>query len=191
MEKLLPAVAPHKSLPPEILVEIFLQHAAEIAEQVIYRTEPMDRRLSQFPWVLGHICSRWRQIAPAEPRIWGTIGVNAVEYGNLPMLNEAFRRGGQSWLWLFAYEEKYVYDEFLRDVIWSQSKRITHLSLSVLKKTFEKFLMLPSDSFPVLEDIETTGRGYRSLPSSFQHIYSVFVAIGDSSVHREICGSLV
>jgi len=166
MKKLLPAIAPHKSLPPEILVEIFLHYAADIAEQVIYGTEPSDRRLSQFPWVLGHICSRWRQIALAEPRIWGTIGVN----GNLPMLNEAFRRGGQSRLWLSVKEGengRYTHDVFLRDVICSQSKRITDLSLSVWDETFERFLTLPSDSFPVLEafQLERTV-GYSCLPDS-------------------------
>ena len=70
------------------------------------------------------------------------------------MLNEAFRRGGQSPLWLSVEDgedENYEHDEFLRDVIWSQSKRITDLSLSVWEETFERFLTLPSDSFPLLE----------------------------------------
>ena len=68
MEKLRPAIAPHKYLPPEMLVEIFLHHAADIAEQVIDE-ESSYRCLSQFPWVLGHICSMWRRTALAEPRI--------------------------------------------------------------------------------------------------------------------------
>ena len=58
MEKLRPAIGSHKHHPPEILVEIFLQHAAGIAEQVIYGTGSIHRCLSQFPWVPGHICSR-------------------------------------------------------------------------------------------------------------------------------------
>jgi len=153
MKKLRPSIAPDKYLPLEILIEIFLQYAAEIAEEVKYTTASMDRRLSQFPWVLGRICSRWRQIALAEPRIWGTIGFNATNHDNLPMLSEAFRRGGQSRLWLSASEdvEKYKYVEFLRDIVCSQSKRITDLSLSIFEETFEEFLTLPSDSFPVLE----------------------------------------
>ena len=161
MNKLRPAIAPHKSLPPEIFVEIFLHYAAEIAEQVINEA-PKYCRLSRFPWVLGHICSRWRRIALAEPRIWGTIGVNAGECGDLIMLNEAFRRGGQSQLWLSADEgenEKYVYDEFLRDVICSQSTRITELSLFVFPETFENFFSLPSESFPMLETVRLVAKG--------------------------------
>ena len=169
MKKLQPAIAPHKSLPPEILVEIFLQYAADITEQVIYRTAPMDRRVSQFPWVLGHICSRWRHIALAEPRIWGTIGFNGVEYGNLPMLNEAFRRGGQSPLWLSANQgeyERYITVGFLRNIVCPQSKRITELSLLALRQEFEEFLALPRDSFPVLEAVEVGALGFPRLHNS-------------------------
>jgi len=149
VNKLRPAIASHTSLPAEILIEIFLRYAAEIAE---LGTESAYRGLGPFPWVLGQICSRWRQIALAASR--DTIGFNAFEHGKLPMLNEAFRRGGQSRLWLTASEDEdrnYIYDDFLRDVVCSQSKRITVLSLFVFKETFEKFLSLPSDSFPVLE----------------------------------------
>jgi len=163
MKKLRPATAPHRSLPPEILIEIFLHYAAQIAERVINKA-PIYRRLSQFPWVLGHICSRWRQIALAETRIWGTIGVNAVEYDELPMLNQAFKRGGRSPLWLSANEgdsenKHFVYDEFLRKVVRSQSRRITELSLFVFAETFESFFSLPSNSFPVLEAIRLMAKG--------------------------------
>ena len=156
MKKLQPAIAPHKSLPPEMLVEIFLHYAADIAEQVI-NEEPMYRCLSQFPWVLGHICSKWRQIALGEPRIWGTIGLHAVEQGDRPMLNEAFRRGVKSPLWLSASEDEHeesVHDDFLRDVVCSQSKRLTELSLFVFWEAFEEFLTLPQDTFPVLEAVQ-------------------------------------
>ena len=69
--KLRPGIAPHKYLPSETLVEIFLHYAAEIAEAVIKRPEiiPDYHRLGPLPWVLGHICSRWRGLALAEPRI--------------------------------------------------------------------------------------------------------------------------
>ena len=47
----------------------------------------------------------WRQIALAEPRIWGTIDFNALhEYAYLSMWKEAFRRRGQSLLYLSAGE---------------------------------------------------------------------------------------
>jgi len=170
MKKLRPGIAPHKYLPPEILIEIFRYYAAEIAEQVIYETTPLHRHLLQFPWVLGQICSRWRQIVLADPRIWGTIGVTAVEYSNRPMLNEAFRRGGQSRLWLSASEDR-DYHGFLRDVVGSQSKRITELTLFVFGGAFLEFLSLPSDSFPALEAVELVPLGFPHIPDS---VVSVF-----------------
>jgi len=158
MTKLQPTIAPHKSLPSEMLIEIFLHYAAEIAEQVIiYRTRPAYHGLWPFPWVVGQICSRWRQIALAEPRIWGTIGFNAVDYGKMPMLNAAFRPRGRSRLRLSTgkgEDEKCIYDDFLRHVVCSQSKRITELSLFVFVTTVEKLFALPLDSFPVLEDVQ-------------------------------------
>jgi len=185
MKKLLPGIAPHKSLPPEILVEIFLHYAAKIAEQVICGTALRSRCLSQFPWVLGQICSRWRKIALAEPRIWGTISFNALsKYNDLLMLNEAFRRGGQSRLWLSAHEgedEKHIYDDFIRDVICSQSKRITELSLFVFAGTFEEFLCLPSDSFPVLEAVRLVANG---LDLPWMHGFDVSVFRGAARLRR-------
>jgi len=153
--KLRPAIAPHKYLPSDILVEIFLHYAAEIAEKVIKRRE-IIYRLAPLPWVLGHICSRWRQIALAEPRIWGTIEFKAVGR-DLPMLNEAFERGGKSPLWLSAGDtQECIPYSTLRDIVCSQSKRITQLSLFVHWDAFKEFLTLPQDSFPVLESVWLT-----------------------------------
>ena len=179
MKKLRLAMAPHRSLPPEILAEIFLHYAAEIAEQFIHDFPMLTyRRLSPFPWVLGHICSRWRQIALAEPRIWSTIGFKAAEQGDLLMLNEAFKRGGQSRLWLLASDlalgNESIHHDFLRDVVCSQSKRITELELSICGETFEKFLFLPSDSFPMLEAVRLAvfGSGFsRRTPDSDMSVF--------------------
>jgi len=84
-----------------------------------------------------------------------TIGFHAADPDYLPVLNEAFRRRGQSPLRLYAneHEECSGYNDFLRDVVCSQSKRITELTLSIYWETFKKFLALPQDSFPVLESV--------------------------------------
>ena len=193
MAKLRPAIAPHKSLPSEMLVEIFLQYAAEIAEKVIRNPGFYGYYgLAPFPWVLGQICSRWRRIALAEPRIWSIIGLSAADQDDLPMLNEAFRRGGKSPLWLSARDTAPAfpdsfepdcargvhYDDFLRDVVCSQSKRITRLCLLILDETFDHFLSLPSDSFPVLEttQLEVVGGG-DSQNNEFPRIHNSDVSV--------------
>ena len=157
MKRLRLAIALHRSLPPEILTEIFLHYAAEILQCFINRPPWYTGCdcLWPFPWVLSRICSRWRRIALAEPRIWCTVGFGTVEQCDVPILNEAFRRGGKSPLWLSAGEwHGDVYDSFLRDVVCSQSKRIMELTLTIYWETFEDFLALPKDPFPVLESVQ-------------------------------------
>jgi len=95
------------------------------------------------------------------------------------MLYEAFRRGGKSRLWLSASDvagDEYIYYDFLRDVVCSQSKRITELHLFILGKTFQMFLSLPSDSFPELEAVRlaVSGSGIKRFPRYIPDSVSVF-----------------
>ncbi|KAF9458840.1 hypothetical protein BDZ94DRAFT_1123845, partial [Collybia nuda] len=57
------ALSPHKHLPPEVLSTIF-----------VFCTDNQPTSLpschSGLPWVLLQVCSRWRQIALAEHRLW-------------------------------------------------------------------------------------------------------------------------
>lgn len=142
MTKLRPAIAPHKSLPIEILAESFLHYAAEVDERVVPRRVSAYRGLLPFPWVLGQICSRWGQIANLGHRL----SFNAIDYGRMLIPNEAFRQGGQSRLWLFTSkdeDEKCIYDGSLRDVVCCQSRRIMELLLFVLATIIEEFLPFP------------------------------------------------
>ena len=105
------------------------------------------------PRTFGDICSRWRHIALAEPRFRCAIDFDEFECENLPRLNGAFRQGGQYRLWLSerkGQDDQYTCDGFLRDVVYSQSKRITELSMFVFEQLFQEFLSFPLDSFPVL-----------------------------------------
>lgn len=61
------ALAPHKILPPEILVEIFIKY-----KNITRLCIPLGRP-HKGPWILGKICSRWRAVAHAEPRLWNCI----------------------------------------------------------------------------------------------------------------------
>ncbi|KAF9458864.1 hypothetical protein BDZ94DRAFT_1172792, partial [Collybia nuda] len=64
IDKLKAKLAPHQKIPPEILAKIFTHCVnSEIVEL------RFPNRCS-LPWTLGHICSRWRQVALAEPLLW-------------------------------------------------------------------------------------------------------------------------
>jgi len=62
---------PPPHLPPELLIEIFLLCLQENFDVVI---PPDDDSKSDFlPWKLGHVCSRWREIAWNSSRLWNHI----------------------------------------------------------------------------------------------------------------------
>ena len=153
-EKLRIAVAPHKYLPPEILAEVFLH---------CLHNDPLDGRLEIWecsldplpaPWVLSHVCSRWRCIALGEKRLWNSIYYEGNSRRHALLL-EAFKRGGQSTLQLEAKESREIhYQTFFREVVPPQSHRITLLLLDVTRATFQDFLLLPSGVFDELECIK-------------------------------------
>lgn len=60
------ALAPHKRLPAEILSHIFVLVLADGA--ALFPATSTDA-----PWVFRRVCSRWRQIALHEPRLWHRI----------------------------------------------------------------------------------------------------------------------
>ncbi len=53
--------APIRSLPRDILVEIF--H--------LCRLKRLDRR--NYPWLLGHVCHSWRDVVHSSPMLWSTL----------------------------------------------------------------------------------------------------------------------
>ncbi|KAJ7743682.1 hypothetical protein DFH07DRAFT_749834, partial [Mycena maculata] len=68
-------IYPVLTLPPEIISEIFFQSVPEER----YRTPPVDDALSPYgnsPVTLGHICSKWSQIALSTPSLWTVLDIN-------------------------------------------------------------------------------------------------------------------
>ncbi|KAG6872963.1 hypothetical protein C0995_004717 [Termitomyces sp. Mi166 len=60
------ALAPHKSLPPEILERIFCFILHNLSSVYV----PVN--LTQYQWVLGRVCSSWRRISRSIPNLWYT-----------------------------------------------------------------------------------------------------------------------
>ncbi|KAK7031754.1 F-box domain-containing protein [Favolaschia claudopus] len=65
-------LAPHRRLPTEILDEIFRWTLPSLEEQI--RFEEFD--IEESPWILTHVCVRWRAISCSRPWLWSTITLN-------------------------------------------------------------------------------------------------------------------
>ena len=164
-KKLRIAVAPHKYLPPEILAEVFLRCLPPDGRLGILRRSP---RPLPAPWVLGHVCSRWRQIALGEKRLWDSIYYEGNSRRHVVLLKEAFKHSGPSSLQLEARESgDKLFKPFFREVVRPELRRITSLFLAIEEMTFKEFLLLPSGLLDGLECVKihiSPGVGYRSLP---------------------------
>ncbi|KAG6864463.1 hypothetical protein C0991_009325 [Blastosporella zonata] len=71
LERLKIAIAPHKTVPQEVVGEIFRQSASDLVN-----TYPADIRST--PWVMRQICSMWRANALAKPSFWNHIAFNST-----------------------------------------------------------------------------------------------------------------
>ncbi|KAF8056494.1 hypothetical protein FPV67DRAFT_639348 [Lyophyllum atratum] len=72
------ALAPHKRLPTEALVEIFI-HTVDGQST---RFPPTSWRC---PWLLRKVCSRWRAVALNEPCLWNRFKLDARKFGTIPI----------------------------------------------------------------------------------------------------------
>ncbi|KAJ7114047.1 hypothetical protein C8R44DRAFT_984599 [Mycena epipterygia] len=69
-------LSPLRRMPPEVLCEIFSWTLPTTIEAVVRgRLDVTDS-----PWVLGYICSRWRAIALSFPSLWALV---AIDYSQL------------------------------------------------------------------------------------------------------------
>ncbi|RDB27355.1 hypothetical protein Hypma_004460 [Hypsizygus marmoreus] len=59
-------VASYRKIPNELIAEIFM-HSSEYLYVI--------PKLNQTPWTLERVCSRWRAVAHATPKLWSTIRV--------------------------------------------------------------------------------------------------------------------
>lgn len=91
-------LSPVRALPNDIIFEIF----TNVAWYPNY--DPLD--LSETPWILTRICSRWRCIALSMPSLWSSLTVIHYEGKTLPknpssILQTALARSGNQTLTIF------------------------------------------------------------------------------------------
>ncbi|KAJ7587983.1 hypothetical protein C8J56DRAFT_755784, partial [Mycena floridula] len=79
-------ISPVRSIPPEILTEIFSRCITE-------RYNPSSR--SAIPRILSQVCSSWRALAISSPALWTSINIFAdAGDRNYSNLEEALERSG-------------------------------------------------------------------------------------------------
>ncbi|KAF9461657.1 hypothetical protein BDZ94DRAFT_1263329 [Collybia nuda] len=79
-------VSPQECLPPEILGNAFL-YCLDGQPVPVPPRSPVS-----MPWVLGHVCTRWRDVCLAEPGIWENISLQSVQFYPALAMEEALRR---------------------------------------------------------------------------------------------------
>ncbi|KAJ7291440.1 hypothetical protein C8J57DRAFT_216004 [Mycena rebaudengoi] len=65
-----------RRVPPEILGEILLLTLPSQEDGMSDKASCVDSS----PWIVGRICSRWREIALALPELWTTVSINELSY---------------------------------------------------------------------------------------------------------------
>ena len=148
MERLQAMVAPQKSLPDEILAEIFVFAASET-------TVTLPPILTDCPWILTRVCSRWRLVALSERRLWTRVLLSdsrKVEDTRslIPAAEEVFRRSGRSLMELTVRQRGS--GKLLISIIAPHLNRVQDLRLDVHAFFMAKILSLPPPALCALEE---------------------------------------
>ncbi|KAK0457532.1 uncharacterized protein EV420DRAFT_1748673 [Desarmillaria tabescens] len=69
-------LAPIRSLPAEILLQIFSLASSHIPDPF------------EVPWILGHVCSTWRNISRSSPSLWANLHLTESSSKRLTFLKE-------------------------------------------------------------------------------------------------------
>ena len=109
-------LSPLRLLPPDIIEEIFHWFKCP-------RTSSNEWR--NIPWMLGHICRSWRDVALSASFLWHQIPHVILDKRSLPRrhaLDELFRRSANRPLELFICSSSHNYDYPLIDVLIRHAK---------------------------------------------------------------------
>lgn len=154
-------IAAHTRLPPELLAKIFAHcHQG-------YAVNLRSLIQSSLPWAICSVCSRWREIALAEPRLWALVRLPPM-FSQSKHIMERIRRilsryGGAGKVTLSA-ELQYGNDwKTLLDLVSTYSSRVNGLRLRITD-VHTSHLDHPVGVFDILETLTITfdyPHGYR------------------------------
>ncbi|KAJ7605291.1 hypothetical protein FB45DRAFT_1069411 [Roridomyces roridus] len=127
LQKNTAVTSPLRWIPPEVLAEIFTWTLPEHYEK--------PARVDECPWVLGHICSRWREIALSTPSLWSfsfIAGVHPNRYPLLPMIEAQIQRARTLRVHFMGCETSHSSPQIERfDLLSKHSERWEELSIQL------------------------------------------------------------
>ncbi|KAF9458841.1 hypothetical protein BDZ94DRAFT_1325210 [Collybia nuda] len=143
-------LSPQKHIPSEILANIFLH-------SMLHERALLPPKRSESPWVFLWVCSRWRQVALEEHRLWNYLDVQGKRLSSI-------REIVTSWLpLLWTPTQSFpislslgAADKVLplRDILLSQTHRLCSISLDTFLKVTSEFLFASPMVFDTLESLE-------------------------------------
>lgn len=178
------ALSPQKRLPSEIVAKIFMDSLGDKLTVLPLGTKDL-------PWVLLWVCSRWRQVALAEHRLWSHVDVKDSQLdstGNI-LSNWIPQLWGLTKIFPVSLAMRSSDKSLvLHDTISPYFSRLQSLSLRISQKSLALFLLSRTISFDALESLVldfTLGVPFRSfgLPPT-EH--PLVVAFTTSPMLREV-----
>ncbi|KAF9457129.1 hypothetical protein BDZ94DRAFT_266848 [Collybia nuda] len=140
-----------QDIPPEIMAEIFALVVANGQVLILNRDDG-------YPWTLGHVCSRWRQILWDTPSIWNKI---RVESHRFPIRARRYTSGNVL---------DYIFSKIPGPISLVTSKE----ELEVVLEHFSRFV-----------ELSIIGLGVHQLPSIFNLPESAFALLESFSLSLE------
>lgn len=154
------ALAPHKSIPPELWNYVFLLASGRGV------TLPLRRYRSSVPWSVSYVCSTWRQIALAEPRLWDTINIDYSLTSNYSRLNSiannVISRSGECGISLASTEFTSMFEDSIFSLAAQRehTHRIHHLNISTTRDALVQYLESPPLQLVSLESMTLSILGH-------------------------------
>lgn len=163
-------ISPWKKAPHEIIGEIFTHVGNGKVSVPIH--------VDEFPWALGQVCSRWRQILHSTPGLWTSVEIShrRLNEGWPTWLKHAeatldaiiLRRNGPI---SFTFPETYRnYKVPTLELVFPRLSHLKGLTIERLfYEDFQKVMCLPPGSFPSLETLDFCIGGFRvaELPARY------------------------
>ncbi|KAJ6550853.1 hypothetical protein DFH09DRAFT_1281234 [Mycena vulgaris] len=149
-------LSPLRRMPPEMLSEIFSWTLPSAVE----RLGRSKSDLSDSPWLLTQISSRWRAVALSTPSLWSLFVLDCESsFYSLPMLRAQLARAHMLRIHLYAHE----------DVNSRPQIEIFQLLIEHSPRWEELLIELTSDLFPLLSIVQGRLPSLRRLWIQWNH----------------------
>jgi hypothetical protein len=153
IERLKVGIAPQKKVPPELLSRIFVSCTG------VFGVVPVRNKGILPLWTIVQVCSRWRDIATAEPLLWNRLDFNWGDLLLPPLIDLAHDvlscRGGQGIVTLEANPSSEDEWETILHLISTYPSRLRNLKVTgggALPKSFST----PLELFDHIESLDIT-----------------------------------